>query len=477
MDSMKRYPYIRTFVVLLLTVLVAGGCRKAFLAQKPSTTLLIPNSLTALQELLDNEQVMNVTPALGEVSADNYYLLTPTWEALDIKEYNAYIWAPDLYDGQGSVSDWDIPYQQVFYANTVLQGLGGIQPDAADQTEWNTLKGWALFCRAYAFFNVAELFAPPYDSNNSLAPGIPIRLTADINAKTTRASLQASYTQILTDLNLAEGLLPAAIQTSNLNRPSKLAVQALLARVYLSVRDYTDAGKYADSVLREYPFLLDYNTLAADTGGFIVVQNNMPEILYQSNFPEPGNGNTLVGLICSGCIVDTDLIASYLPNDLRRSIYFQQYALNDQQPALDTFKLKGSYSGTVFPFSGLATDELYLIRAECSARQEQVASALNDLDSLLMHRLRSGTFIAHNPNMTAIAALDTILLERRKELAFRGIRWSDLRRLVKDKLTDTLYRNINNQIYKLPPGSDLYTLPIPPDVINFSGIQQNPRDQ
>jgi starch-binding outer membrane protein, SusD/RagB family len=473
---MKLLSFIRMIFLLLLIVLAGGGCRKAFLAQKPSTNLLIPNSLTVLQELLDNEPVMNVTPALGEVSADNYYLLYTAWVGLDIKEYNAYIWAPDLYQGQGLVSDWDFPYQQVFYANTVLQGLAGIQPDSTDQAQWNMLKGWALFCRAYAFFNIAELFAEPYDSSTAATDrGIPIRLSPDVNVKTTRATLQASYAQILNDLNIAEELLPSAIPVNNLNRPSRLAVQALLARIYLSVRDYMDAGKYADSVLRVYSYLLDYNTLTPDTGYSIIVQRNMPEILYQSNFPDQYNGNTLVGLICSGCIVDTNLIASYVPNDLRRSIYFQQDTLNYQQPYLDTFLLKGSYSGGVFPFSGLATDELFLIRAECNARQAQITSALNDLDSLLIHRLRTGTFTAFKPNMSAAETLDTILLERRKELAFRGIRWSDLRRLYKDGLTDTLYRNLNGQVYTLPPGSSLYTLPIPPDVINFSGIQQNPR--
>jgi hypothetical protein len=164
---MKLYSFIRAIFLLLLIGLMAEGCRKAFLAQKPSTNLLIPNSLTVLQELLENEAVMNITPALGEVSADNYYLLYTTWVGLDIKEYNAYIWAPDLYDGQGLVSDWDFPYQQVFYANTVLQGLAGIQPDSTDQAQWNMLKGWALFCRAYAFFNIAELFAVPYDSSTA----------------------------------------------------------------------------------------------------------------------------------------------------------------------------------------------------------------------------------------------------------------------------------------------------------------------
>ena len=191
----------------------------------------------------------------------------------------------------------------------------------------------------------------------------------------------------------------------------------------------------------------------------------MPEILYQSNFPI--TGNVLQGIICSGCLIDTNLLASYAPNDLRRPVYYTQ-------EKSDSFTLKGSYAGTIFPFAGLATDELYLIRAECRARAGQTANALNDLDSLLTHRWRTGTFTGY-PIGSAAEALDTILVERRKELAFRGLRWSDLRRLNKEGWGITLTRNLNGMLYTLPPNSDLYALPIPPDVINFSGITQNPR--
>jgi len=465
---MKPNPFIR-LIILLLTVigLLGGGCRKAFLAQKPSTNLLVPNSLSVLQELLDNTQVMNISPALGEVSADNFYFLQATYNQLDTKESNAYIWAQDIYDGQGLVSDWDIPYQQVFYANTVLQGLAGIQPDSTDQAEWNMLKGWALFNRAFAFFNIAELFARPYDSVSAATDlGIPIRLSPDINEKTTRATLEASYVQILNDLNTAEGLLPTTVPVNNLNRPSRPAALALKARIFLSVRDYVDALINADSALQAYPTLLDYNTL--DTGGPFPVQKNMPEILYQSTFPQIGNGNALVGFGCSGCVIDTNLIASYAPNDLRRSIYYFQRAV-------DTFILKGSYAASIFPFSGLATDELYLIRAECYARDSQTTNALNDLNFLLSNRWRTGTYTAYSI-ASASEALDTILIERRKELAFRGIRWSDLRRLNQEGWDIILNRFINGQHYSLSwSDSNLFTLPIPPDVIQFSHIQQNPR--
>ena len=460
---MGKISMIRVTFLLLLSLL-AGACHKSFLDQKPSTDLLIPNTMPVLQELMDNTQVMNISPALGEFSADNFYLTYSAWLSLDIKEANAYIWAIDLYEGQGLVIDWDIPYQQVFYSNTVLQGLAGIQRDSINQTQWNTLEGTALFSRAFAFFNVAELFAEPYDSATAASdPGIPIRLSPDINEKTARASMQATYNQILGDLHTAEGLLPAAIPFSNLNRPSRLAAQALLARVYLSVGDYKYAGLCADSVLLLYGKLLNYNSL--DTLKPFQFAINMPEILYQANFPFLGN--MLQAFTCGGCLVDTTLIASYAPDDLRRPLYYYE-----ESPGI--YALNGSYAGLIYPFSGLATDELYLIRAEYYARANQVTNALNDLDTLMSYRVVTGSFMPY-PVMSADSALNTVLAERRKELAFRGIRWSDLRRLNQEGWDITLTRNLNGNPYTLSPNSELYTLPIPPDVIQESGIAQNPR--
>ena len=68
-----------------------------------------------------------------------------------------------------------------------------------------------------------------------------------------------------------------------------------------------------------------------------------------------------------------------------------------------------------------------------------------------------------------------ILLERRKELLMRGLRWMDLKRLNMEGAAITLTRTVNGQVYTLPPNDLRYALPIPEDVIAISGMQQNPR--
>jgi len=452
-------------MILVATGLAGSGCRKAFLNKLPSTDLVVPSSLSDFQALLDNDNVMSGTPILGELSADNFYLPYASWQALDTREQNAYIWAKDIYQGQGLIDDWDIPYKQVFYANVVLEGLSGIAVDNTNRQQWQNEEGSALFLRAYAFYNLAQLFAPVFDSLTAgTDPGIPLRLHSDITTPSTRASVKDTYARILADLQQASALLPAGVPQANRNRPSRPAALAMLARVCLSMRAYPQAGLYADSCLQLYSTLIDYNTVS--TQAYLPFTRLNPETIYQSSFLT--YTQVLAALIFPGCIIDSNLYRSYAPNDLRGSIF---YLLNTNgQP-----NMKAGYSGTVYPFSGLATDEVYLVRAECAARTGNTARAMADLNTLLQNRWLQGTFTPINtPSPTA--ALDTILAERRKELAFRALRWTDLRRLNKEGRNITLTRLINGSTYQLIPNSPDYVLPIPPDVLGFNpNMPQNDR--
>jgi len=72
-------------------------------------------------------------------------------------------------------------------------------------------------------------------------------------------------------------------------------------------------------------------------------------------------------------------------------------------------------------------------------------------------------------------ALGTILNERRKELLFRGLRWSDVKRLNRDGAGIILSREINNQEFVLPPNDKRYAIALPEDVLEMTGMEQNPR--
>ncbi|MBO9562430.1 MAG: RagB/SusD family nutrient uptake outer membrane protein [Niastella sp.] len=459
---------LQKMCILFLAASIVGtaSCnKKEFLEAKPNSELFVPTTLDDFQALLDNDVVMNETPVLGDLSADNFYTPISYWQGLGVKEKNTYIWNPETFEGlAGNIPDWNTPYTQAFYANVILESLSKLPITNSNINRWKAIKGAALFARAHAFYQVAQLFAPVYNSNNSGEnQGIPLRLTPGVDETSVRSSLQVTYNRIVDDLREASNLLPKEIPFANRNRSSRPAAFALLARVYLSMDKYLDAKKYSDSCLQLHNVLIKYDTLN--------YQANIPftkfnaETIYHSQFI---TGNLLRGLSIPNCIVDSSLYRSYEPNDLRSATFYRIH------PTTNNINPKGSYTGTNQLFTGLATDEVYLIRAECEARLGNTQAAMNDLNHLLAARWKANTFVPLSaPN--ADSALKIILIERRKELPFRGLRWTDLRRFNKAGANITLIRKLGNQTYELKPNDLRYTLLIPPDVIVLSGIPQNPR--
>src|SRR5690606_32754887 len=72
-------------------------------------------------------------------------------------------------------------------------------------------------------------------------------------------------------------------------------------------------------------------------------------------------------------------------------------------------------------------------------------------------------------------ALGQILDERRKELLFRGVRWSDVRRLNIEGRNIILKRKLAGEEYILPPNSLKYAFLLPLQEVQLSGLTQNKR--
>lgn len=460
-----KFTYGLLFVVVIIT---AASCKKDFLDDKPRTDIIVPETLKDFQQLLDNDIIMNETPQLSELSADNFYFTPTFWNSLlNNHEKNGYIWAKDLFGSQKNIPDWNIPYTQVLYSNVVLEGIEKINR-STDLKEWDKIKGNALFTRAFAFYNIAQLFAPQYNPATATTPqsGIPLRTSSDINDKVGRSTVEETYKQILDDLTLASKLLPDTIHFDKRNRPSKPAAMALLSRVYLTMGNYDKSKEYADTALHLYNQLLNYNNPAEVRLQHLSASftPNNKELIYHAQLY---SSSVLQAFAFFDIIVDSSLYQSYDPTDLRAIAYYT--TLFTGFPIL-----KRSYNSTVYPFTGLAVDELYLTRAECNAWKGNITEAMADLNTLLETRWLTGTFTQFTAS-TQTEALSIILSERRKELAFRGLRWTDLRRLNNTNFKVTLQRKIGNDIYTLTPDSKNYVLPIPPDVLLLGGILQNDR--
>lgn len=442
------------------------ACKKSsFLDVRPDNALVVPQNVEDLQALLDNDGVMNgangigVVPSLGEAACTDYFVNeNDLYSFLSPLESNAYIWQKQVFNGE-HILDWNLPYKAILYSNNALEGINNILVDNNNVTAWNNVKGSALFYRAFMYWQLAQIFAPPYDSATANTDwGIPLKSTADINESIQRATVAATYQQIINDLNEALPLLPSL--PLYVTRPSKAAAHAMLAKVMMSMQDYANAIKQVDSCLQLQSGLIDYNNVDT-TVAFPFNPLNEETIFYATAIYR-------VITVPNYAIADTVLYNSYDDNDLRKKIFFSEFT-----PGKKTFS--GSY-GKYALFAGIATDEMLLTRAECYARTVNITAALQDLNSLLEKRYRQGTFIPYTAN-NATDAMLLILKERHKELVMRGIYWTDLRRLNKEGIYSTdLSRTVNGVTYTLPANDTRYTYPIPDEVINLNpGMPQNER--
>jgi tetratricopeptide (TPR) repeat protein len=443
-----------------LSLLVLTACDQDFLEKKPSLSLVVPTTIADFTAILDNYiNTMNLTPYAVTISDNDFFMTEAALNATNEVTKNCYTWSEELFSS-GTVSDWDTPYRQVFYANIVLDGISKISQKDQDSQPWQQLKSRALFHRAMGHFILSQQFAPTYNPKTAKQEmGIPLKLTSDVNSIVVRASIADIYDQITKDLKGAVENLPE--RTVVLTRPDKASANALLARVYLIMQDYERSLEAASLSLSFKSDILDYNKLdtlsARPFPAYRLDMSANPEMLYYSN-------NSSTGFInAATTYVDTVLYKQFHKNDLRRILFFNKAG-----------NFKGSYSGGTRVFTGLTTAEVLLTRSECYARLGDTLKASADLNALLLKRFKTGTLPAYPYAGTDL--LEKILWERRKELISRSTRWSDLRRLnLEERFAQPLQRKAGDVIYSLLPGSPRYVMPIPVDELLRTGLGQNPR--
>lgn len=451
--SSNNYLSILFFITLSFT-----SCKK-YLDASPDKSLIIPQSISDLQAVLDNSNYMNLScSSLGEVSADNYYITFDYYQSQSLVARHAYVWDTAIYNTP--CREWNDTYVVVYNANLVLEGINTFARNSHNQNDWDNIKGSALLFRAKSFLAAIWTWAKPYDSvsaNSDL--GIPLRVSSDFNIVSVRSSIQQCYERIIADLKEAIGLLPTV--PLSILRPSKPAAYGLLARTYLSMRQYDSCLKYTDLCLSLYNQILDYNTI--DKNITYPIKPFNKEIIMYSRLSFASLDITWDPNIKA----DSLLYNSYDNDDLRKEIFY--YPNSD-----GTVSFQGSYDGSFQQFNGLATDEVYLMKAECLARIGNISGAMDALNTLLNSRWKSNTFAPLTAS-NEVEALRIILRERRKELVFRDLRWMDIKRLNKEGANIQLTRSLNGQTFELQPNESRYALPFPSDIIILTGMPQNGR--
>lgn len=443
-------------ILYLILVVLLFGCVK-YLDVKPDKRLVIISDYHEAQSLLNHYLFNNTFPVYSEVASDDFYIETSDWNAAGtIAEQNAYIWNPEVYNASPR-NDWSFTYEKIYYANLILEGvLQGSISGGSEQLKQDVL-GQAYFHRAYSFYSLLQLFAPHWDSvTSAVDKGVPLRLTADFNVRVQRSTVAESYRQVLDDLSKAIDLLNerSIIRT----RPDRQSALALMARVLLTMGNYKEALIYSEKALAMGGELVDYNDLNPSQAFPFRPLNT--EVIFHSTLTTP---RILYAPVLK---VSMDVLELYEDGDLRRSLFFVENSDGSKS-------FKGSYNGSAAFFNGLSVSELHLILAECLVRTGFEDKAYTVLQRLRSKRLKNNT-IASEFDKTKENLLRIVLNERRKELLFRGLRWTDLRRLNRDpEFAKVIERNVGNERFILMPNSEAYVFKIPEDVIALSGIEQN----
>lgn len=441
---MKRIIYF----ILCFTTL---SCGDSYLDVKPSSNTVVPTTLDDFEQLMNYGNLVYAYPDMLDVLADDYYLEEAYWKS--IKSYNpvianAYVWADDIYETRESdLANWERGYTQVFYANVVLEGVAKIALNYKNKRQHQQLHGTALFMRAWALYNLAQLYAPAYKSSTASQDlAVPIPLISDVNEKVKRNSVEEVYKRILTDLEEATSLVQEEV---DFGRPSKAAVYALQARVLLAMGKYPEALIASNSSLTSHDALVDLNTTKLD----------FKKTLYFAIEPQ----GPFLGSNNQNLIISPKLSKTYESNDLRLS--------NFKITTKGTLYYVSQYGMSTI-FRGLDSDEQYLVKAESQARLGNIDDAMMILNYLLRH--------VHSNYIDKVAsskeeALEIILKERRKQLIFRGVRWTDIKRFNRDGAQITLTREIGDKTYTLTPNDPKWLMPIPTNEIKTSGLPQNQR--
>ena len=351
-------------------------------------------------------------------------------------------------DNFAALDLWRGPSPGILRCNLVLANVPTMQIDPELK---NRLMGEAYFLRAHYYFLLVRLFG-----------GVPMPtqpLTADSELKMPRASKDEVYALILSDLKEAINRLPTRGEYSakDLGRATKEAAMAELARVYLTYQPnttgYTEVVKLCQDItaMNYYRLATDYedNFNPAKQNGvesIFEVQyygktnhdfwSNENQASWISTFQGPRNSQMAAG--CYGWNQPTEeFVKQYEVGDKRKEATIFYAGCKP----FDGYSYSSSYSST-----GYNVRKFLLTKTQSpdynTSNQNWVvtryadvllmeAEAQNELGNTTLaetplNQVRRRAGLSDVTGITQAQMRDTIIHERRIELAFEGHRWFDM---------------------------------------------------
>lgn len=439
------------FCVLAITIL--SGCRKY--VEIDTYTQRTLKYTADYQYLLNNVENFGTTHLLPSVTTDDIDGPSTVYSLWGAELQRAYIWSEQFYVDQQQDIGWNNLYKHIYVANEIIQGV--MESQNGTPALKQQLLAEAKIHRAFAYLALANQYAPVYRPEEAAnQPGLPLLLTPDLFQGLERVSLKALYDQIVADISSSIPHLPS--QPSVNYHPAKAAAYALLSRTYLYMRNFEEAGRYADLALELKSELLNLDAIDKGETTFPRVLQDPEIILFKR---AAGNFSPRLS---------DQLVALYDQEDLRLKSYI---GFNANKAGYEYIRSRATNQGT---YVGLNVPELYLNRAEVYARQGNLQALVD-----ILNTFRASRFPEDHPLITADDVredpLAFVIAERRREFVGTDLRWFDMRRLTLDEgYFKPVIREYNGNTYTLEANSPRLLYPIEQKVLDFNPeIGQNPR--
>lgn len=194
------------------------------------------------------------TMLISELSSDNVMDNGSQYDVYGQVCRDAYLWddmTSDDPDAPKSV--WDAHYNAVASANQALKSI----EELGGSSEYDAQRGEALICRAYAHFQLANIFCMPYDAAKAESElGIPYTTKPETEVMpngVVRGTLAHTYEMIDKDIEEALPLISDDVYTVPKYHFNKKAAYAFAARFNLYYHKYDKVVEYADKVLGTSP--------------------------------------------------------------------------------------------------------------------------------------------------------------------------------------------------------------------------------
>ncbi len=450
---MKLIKYMAMGLALLGTV-TFSSCGSDYLDTVPTSAVgdgTISSSLDYLYMALNGihrEMVSQETgyQCLGgepgfmfcrDAEADDMTWKTNTWVQTYLQ------WGPNKSETSAyNYWYWVIYYQWILNANKILEELEEV-PNT-DQDLYNQIKGEALCIRAWAHFNLVQLYAKRYDASiTNTQDGIPYR-TDSAGGEQARDSVEEVYAYILADLDEACTLLKG-ITPADLNHYSEMVAWGLKARVALAKQDYSNAASYAATsislaeaqgrkLMSGDELFTGFAQCTSDTKEPMyaaMTQDDQTVYFYSFYAYMSWNFNATVirqGIKC----INAETYDLMSETDLRRA-WWDPEGSEDMLPSssyvADTYQVRKfeavSTASAVGDVAFMRLAEIYLTEAEALARAGNNSEAQSVFTQFQI--TRDPSYVSQGNTGDDLA--EEIMNSRRIELWGEGFRFYDLKRL------------------------------------------------